>query len=104
MWSFQVNIKIVGESLTGKNMSDNDNIIEGTFMPKNGTLKADIGLFIFRTRSWGQFWSGPNPTTSIYNACGVKIYNATNSLARFRVRIIFFSDIKTLYPSTMPAL
>jgi hypothetical protein len=27
--------------------------------------------------------SGPNHTTSIYNATDVKIYNATNSLARF---------------------
>jgi muconolactone delta-isomerase len=28
-------------------------------------------------------WPRANPTTSIYNASAVKIYNATNSLARF---------------------
>jgi hypothetical protein len=30
-----------------------------------------------------------------YNASGVKIYNATNGIARFRIKI-FFSSIKTL--------
>jgi hypothetical protein len=37
---------------------------------------------------------GPNPTTSIYNASVVKIYNAPNSLARFYNKNIFFSDLK----------
>jgi hypothetical protein len=32
---------------------------------------------------------GPSPTTKIYNAGVVKIYNASNSLGRFRVKIIF---------------
>jgi hypothetical protein len=30
-----------------------------------------------------------NPKTAVYNASAVKTYNATNSLARFRVKIIF---------------
>jgi hypothetical protein len=38
---------------------------------------------------------GPNPTTSIYNADIVKIYNTTNTLARFGVKIIFLR-FKTL--------
>jgi hypothetical protein len=39
-------------------------------------------------------------TTSIYNASVVKIYNATNSMARFYNKNIFFSDVKTLLPTT----
>jgi hypothetical protein len=32
---------------------------------------------------------GPNPTIASYNASVVKIYNATNIIARFRIKIIF---------------
>jgi hypothetical protein len=39
---------------------------------------------------------GPNPTTLIYNARVVKIYNATNSLVCFRVKIIFLRNINAL--------
>jgi hypothetical protein len=32
--------------------------------------------------------SGANPTMASYNASVAKIYNATNSMARFRIKII----------------
>jgi hypothetical protein len=32
---------------------------------------------------------GANPTTSIYNASGVKIYNTANSLVRFKTKEMF---------------
>jgi hypothetical protein len=32
---------------------------------------------------------GASPTITSYNASVVKIYNATNSIARFRIKIIF---------------
>jgi hypothetical protein len=35
-----------------------------------------------------------NPTIVIYNASAIKVYSATNSMARFYVKK--FSDVKTL--------
>jgi hypothetical protein len=37
-----------------------------------------------------QIVSGPNPTTSSYNASVVNFYNATSSLVRFEIKNIFF--------------
>jgi hypothetical protein len=34
-------------------------------------------------------WPGANPTIASYNASVVKIYSAVNSMARFRLKIIF---------------
>jgi hypothetical protein len=45
---------------------------------------------------------GPNPTTAIYNASAVKIYNGKTSLPRFENKNIFFYFEK---PSSLtPAL
>jgi ABC-type thiamine transport system substrate-binding protein len=33
------------------------------------------------------FSAGANPTAFSYNASAVKIYNATNGIARFRIKI-----------------
>jgi hypothetical protein len=44
-----------------------------------------MGMYIGSMRHW----PGPDPTTSIYNASVVKIYNATNSLARFWTKNYF---------------
>jgi hypothetical protein len=38
---------------------------------------------------------GANPKTVINNAGVVKIYSATNSMARFKIKM-FFPDLKTL--------
>jgi hypothetical protein len=39
---------------------------------------------------------GANPTIANYNTSAVKIYNAANSLAHFKSKNDFFSDLKTL--------
>jgi hypothetical protein len=59
------------------------NIIENTIR-EWGACTTGTNFF-FKTGSH----FGPNPTTSIYNASVVKIYNSSNSLARFRVKNIF---------------
>jgi hypothetical protein len=46
---------------------------------------------------------GENLTTVSYNASGVKNYNATNSRARFKNKIIF-PTVKTLLTTTTLAL
>jgi hypothetical protein len=43
--------------------------------------------------------SGANPKTLSHNASVVKIYSATNSMARLTKKI-FFSYVKTLWPTT----
>jgi cytoplasmic iron level regulating protein YaaA (DUF328/UPF0246 family) len=48
--------------------------------------------------------TGPNRTTSIYNASVAKIYNATNILARFYTKNYLSPIWKTLRPTTVLAL
>jgi hypothetical protein len=53
-------------------------------------------LGLQQSPKWGKFAQpGANPTIVSYNVSVVKIYIATNSIARFRI-IIFSSDVKTL--------
>jgi hypothetical protein len=51
--------------------------------------KAKVAIFA-NFRQWSVFYSsGPNPATSLYNASVVKIYSATNSMARFYNKKLF---------------
>jgi hypothetical protein len=70
-----------------------------TDLPTNPTTVALTTIYVkqwrfsklecFSNRRKILFHPGPNPTTSICNANFVKIYNATNSLARFERKIYF---------------
>jgi hypothetical protein len=50
-------------------------------------MRSELGFKVFKP--------GANPTTLSYNDSVVKMYGATNSKARFVIKI-FFSDVKTL--------
>jgi hypothetical protein len=40
--------------------------------------------------------TGANPRPAIYNASAAKKYSATNSVARFENKKLFFAGVKTL--------
>jgi hypothetical protein len=58
---------------------------------------------IAKTVVYGFKHTGANPTTLSYNAGVVKIYCAINSLGIFIIIEFYFSDVKTLWPTTYNA-
>jgi hypothetical protein len=44
-----------------------------------------------------QMLSGANPTTAIYNASAVKIYNALSCLVRFESNFLTFKNVVAYY-------
>jgi hypothetical protein len=67
------------------------------FDPLISHLRKPVILLKVKNSHQNRPASGPNPTTLIYNASGVKIYNATNSLACFyMVKIIFLRYVNAI--------
>jgi energy-converting hydrogenase Eha subunit E len=67
-------------------------------------LTAGAGNLLYNAL---QSETGPNPSTSIYKTSVVKIYNTTNSMARFfRVKIIFlpYKNVLAHYNAGVVAL